>query len=150
MWLFFLLSICLVLFYNYYWKRRAFPPGPAPLPLIGNIHQIASKPPGYETFQKWHKEYGGCYTYWVSERPVVAVADYDLIQKHFVKDGETFSGRITIGKFNDYFRKGDLGIVFIDGDMWKDQRRFSLNALRNLGMSKPIMEEKVSCGNSKT
>ena len=142
--LYFILLILLLLFYNFYWKRRNLPPGPAPLPFIGNLHEIASDPPGYNIFQKWHAKYGKVCTYFISERPIISISDFKLIQELFVKDGDTFSGRTTLGKFNDFIREGEYGMVFIEGDMWKEHRRFALTVFRDLGMSKPIMEEKVS------
>ena len=143
MFLYFVCLLLLLIFYNVYWKRRNLPPGPLPLPLIGNLHEIASDPPGYNIFKKWHEKYGKVCTYFISERPVVSISDFNLIQELFVKNGETFAGRTTLGKFNEFMREGEYGMVFIEGDMWKEHRRFALTVFRDLGMSKPIMEEKV-------
>uniref|UniRef100_A0AC34R4I6 Cytochrome P450 n=1 Tax=Panagrolaimus sp. JU765 TaxID=591449 RepID=A0AC34R4I6_9BILA len=97
---------------------------------------------GYELFLKWKEKYGPIYTYWIGEKPLIAVCDYNLLEKHFIKDGEAFSGRDSFGKSNEFLKGGNYGIVMIDGELWKEQRRFALNVLRNLGMSRPIMEEK--------
>ena len=35
------------------------------------------------------------------------------------------------------------GIVSSDGDMWREQRRFSLEVLRDFGMGKSILEDKI-------
>lgn len=34
-----------------------FPPGPATLPIIGNLHQLPSKD-AYLQFEEWAREYG--------------------------------------------------------------------------------------------
>uniref|UniRef100_A0A914WRH2 Cytochrome P450 n=1 Tax=Plectus sambesii TaxID=2011161 RepID=A0A914WRH2_9BILA len=91
-------------FYHLNWKRRNLPPGPTPLPFIGNILDIARNPPGYKCYTDWSKEYGGVFTYWVGPIPVVAVTDYDMIQETFVKDGETYAGRIVFDYIIDHAR----------------------------------------------
>jgi hypothetical protein len=48
-WLFF--------FYNFYWKRRNLPPGPIPLPILGNIPQMSGKD-RYQVYKDWANKYG--------------------------------------------------------------------------------------------
>ncbi|KAH7724211.1 CYP-33D3 protein [Aphelenchoides avenae] len=50
--------VAAILFYNFYWKRRKLPPGPAPLPLVGNLWDIYKSGSGEDTFIQWRKEYG--------------------------------------------------------------------------------------------
>lgn len=76
--------ICLLLvtllFYNFYWKRRRFPPGPAPLPFLGNTLEISKEPPGYLAFQRWTKKYGSMFTVWFGEDPGDSSCWYCLTQ----------------------------------------------------------------------
>lgn len=37
-----------------------------------------------------------------------------------------------------------LGVIFIEGDFWRDQRRFSLQVLRDFGLGRNIFQEQVS------
>uniref|UniRef100_A0AC34RSM3 Cytochrome P450 n=1 Tax=Panagrolaimus sp. JU765 TaxID=591449 RepID=A0AC34RSM3_9BILA len=141
--MFLLFIFFIFLFYNFYWKRKNYPPGPTPLPLIGNYWEIDKYSPGYEAYRKWQRKYGGIYTYWIAEIPVIAVCDYNLIQELFVKDGEAYAGRQPFGKLNEFMKGGHYGVVMTEGDFWKEQRRFTLNVMRNLGMSRTIMEEKI-------
>jgi hypothetical protein len=55
----------------------------------------------YPALLKWRKRYGPVYTYWLSEHPIVVVADYETIQETFVKDGDSYIGR---NFFNEAFR----------------------------------------------
>ncbi|KAE9549826.1 hypothetical protein FO519_006960 [Halicephalobus sp. NKZ332] len=90
----FLFFLGLLLFYNYYWKRRHFPPGPPPLPLIGNLVSIASPRPKYQVFLDWSKQYNGIFTVWLGELPCVAICDYKLMHSALIKDhAEALSGR---------------------------------------------------------
>lgn len=36
------------------------------------------------------------------------------------------------------------GVLLTEGEVWRDQRRFALHVLRNFGMGKNLMQERVS------
>ncbi|KAH7717551.1 Protein CYP-33C1 [Aphelenchoides avenae] len=132
-----------VAFYNFYWKRRNLPPGPTPLPILGNGLTIGRLKPGYDAFIKWSKQYGPVYTYWLAENPIVAVADYNIMHDVFVKDPDGCSGREF---FNEHFAvmRGCLnGIVLTEGDVWRVNRRFAMQVLRDYGMGRNIIESKI-------
>ena len=46
--------------------------------------------------------------------------------------------------FLSLFLRGDYGIIETSGDRWKMHRRFILHFLRDSGMGKGLMEEKVN------
>uniref|UniRef100_A0A914XWA6 Cytochrome P450 n=1 Tax=Panagrolaimus superbus TaxID=310955 RepID=A0A914XWA6_9BILA len=138
-----LLFILIVCFYNFYWKRRLLPPGPIPLPLIGNYLELEANPPGYNTFEKWRKKFGDIHTFWLAETPVISINDFNLIKEYFIKDGETFSGRMQVGRQLELQRGGNYGVIFVDGERWREHRRFALQVFRNFGMGRGLMEEKI-------
>ena len=129
-------------FYNFYWKRRNLPPGPTPWPLIGNVIPMFTNAPE-DVYIKWRKQFGDVFTYWNGESPVVAVCGYESIMDTFVKDGESYIGRPDSDEFLEMVKNGKTGVVFTEGDLWKDHRRFALTVLRNLGLGKNIMQKKV-------
>lgn len=55
----FLLIPALLYLIHKLWKRKhlRLPPGPSPLPIIGNVHQITQEH-SYLTFAEWGKRYG--------------------------------------------------------------------------------------------
>ena len=44
---------------------------------------------------------------------------------------------------------GPYGVVWTEGNLWKEQRRFALQVLRNFGLGKNIMQERVIFGERK-
>ncbi|XGW01299.1 hypothetical protein V3C99_013894, partial [Haemonchus contortus] len=132
----------LFIFYHIYWKRRNLPPGPIPLPFIGNLHTLYFYEPGYEAFRLWKEKYGRCFTFWLADRPAIVVADYELMKQTLVKDGAAYSGRQST-PLDKIVRGGDYGIIGTSGELWQQQRRFALHVFRDFGMGKDIMQERV-------
>ncbi|CAJ0962465.1 unnamed protein product, partial [Mesorhabditis belari] len=131
------------LFYDFYWKRRGLPPGPTPLPIFGNLIQVFLNRPGYEVFTKWRKEYGPVFTFWLSFKPVFIVADYETIKESIIKEGDKYSDRYVFKEFNEVLRGGTFGLISSQGDLWREQRRFTLHTLRDFGMGRNLMEERI-------
>ncbi|CAI2350544.1 unnamed protein product [Caenorhabditis sp. 36 PRJEB53466] len=126
-----------------YWKRRNLPPGPIPMPLVGNLHLITEETkPGYKMFERLKEQYGPVYTFWMASLPMVTVTDWKLIKQHFIKDGGNFVGRPDF-PMSIEIRKGSYGIIEASGERWIQQRRFALHVLRDFGLGKNLMEEKV-------
>uniref|UniRef100_A0A914P187 Cytochrome P450 n=1 Tax=Panagrolaimus davidi TaxID=227884 RepID=A0A914P187_9BILA len=130
------------MFQNFYWKRKGLPPGPIPLPLIGNLLSIDKL--GLENFFTDIKnKYGDIHTFWLGESPVVSINDVPTILETFIKDGDTFAGRPTNMLVTDMTRHGRNGLIFTDGPIWREHRRFALHVLRDFGMGKNLMQERV-------
>ncbi|KAH7718337.1 CBN-CYP-33C9 protein [Aphelenchoides avenae] len=139
-----LLALATVLaFYNFYWKRRNLPPGPTPLPFVGNMLTLAKAGNWEDAFVRWKKQYGAVYTYWLAELPVVAVNDYPTIVETFQKDGDTYAGREHNETIDEMMKGGMSGVIFAEGELWRDQRRFALHVLRDFGLGKGLMQERV-------
>ncbi|XP_047408695.1 cytochrome P450 2C9-like isoform X2 [Sciurus carolinensis] len=126
------------------WRQRSgrgkLPPGPMPLPIIGNILQIDPKNIS-KSFTNLSKVYGPVFTLYLGTRPTVVLHGYEAVKEALIDHGEVFSGR---GSFPvpDRASKG-LGIVFSTGNRWREMRRFSLMTLRNFGMGKRTIEDRI-------
>uniref|UniRef100_A0A8C5Y014 unspecific monooxygenase n=1 Tax=Microcebus murinus TaxID=30608 RepID=A0A8C5Y014_MICMU len=120
--------------------RGKFPPGPTPLPIIGNILQVDAKDIG-KSFTNFSKVYGPVFTVYLGTKPAVVLHGYEAVKEALIDHGEAFSGR---GHFPvaERINKG-LGIAFSNGNTWKEIRRFTLMTLRNFGMGKRSIEERV-------
>ncbi|XP_036024407.1 cytochrome P450 2C27-like isoform X5 [Onychomys torridus] len=133
---------CLLLFslWRQSSERRKLPPGPTPLPVIGNFFQIDAKNIS-QSLTNLSKVYGPVFTLYLGRKPTVVLHGYEAVKEALIDHGEEFSGR---GSFPmaERTNKG-LGIVFSNGRIWKEMRRFSLMTLRNFGMGKRSIEDRV-------
>ncbi|XP_076832041.1 cytochrome P450 2M1-like [Brachyhypopomus gauderio] len=131
------------------WKRLGkgsrssygrLPPGPTPAPVVGNFFQVHVKEP-YKYYIELSKKYGPVFTIWFASTPVVVIAGYEALKDSMIGMGEEFSGRL------DYpilmkSTKG-YGVLVSNGNRWKQLRRFCLTTLKNFGMGRRSIEEKV-------
>lgn len=126
--------------WNSIYRRRNLPPGPTPLPIVGNVlHMKTGKM--VESLMEFGEKYGSVYTMYFGHNPVIILSGYDTVKEALIDRAEEFGGRGTIPTFNDFF-KGH-GVVFSNGTEWRDLRRFSLTMLRNFGMGKKTIEERI-------
>ncbi|XP_061019090.1 cytochrome P450 2C4-like isoform X2 [Dama dama] len=137
------LCLCCLLLLSL-WKQRSgkgkLPPGPTPLPILGNILQLDVKNIS-KSLTNLSKVYGPVFTVYFGVKPVVVLHGYEAVKEALIDLGEEFSGR---GMFPlaERANKGN-GIVFSNGKTWKEMRRFSLMTLRNFGMGKRSIEDRV-------
>ncbi|XP_033067541.1 cytochrome P450 2C18 isoform X2 [Trachypithecus francoisi] len=120
--------------------RGRLPSGPTPLPIIGNILQLDVKDMS-KSLTNFSKVYGPVFTVYFGLKPIVVLHGYEAVKEALIDHGEKFSGR---GSFPvaEKVNKG-LGILFSNGKRWKEIRRFSLMILRNFGMGKRSIEDRV-------
>jgi cytochrome P450 len=140
-----ILAITAAAYYHLIHKRKGLPPGPTPLPLLGNLLEIMKNPPGEGVYARWRKEYGDVYTYWMGELPIVAVTDYKTIMDTFHKDGETYAGRYSFVEWTKIIKGENLGVIMVDGPLWKEQRRFALQVFRDFGLGQLLNVFCVKC-----
>uniref|UniRef100_A0A914I086 CYtochrome P450 family n=1 Tax=Globodera rostochiensis TaxID=31243 RepID=A0A914I086_GLORO len=137
-------SFIMLSFYNFYYKRRNLPPGPTPLPIFGNLLSIHLSGAGELAFKKWAHEFGPIYTYWIGELPVICVADYELMVQLFQKDAENYASRYNfpiLRVIND--GQPAFGILISNGERWRQHRRFALRVLRDFGLGKNLLQERI-------
>ncbi|XP_043331866.1 cytochrome P450 2C9-like [Cervus canadensis] len=137
------LCLCCLLLLSL-WKQSSgkgkLPPGPTPLPILGNILQLYVKDIS-KSLTNLSKVYGPVFTLYFGMKPTVVLHGYEVVKEALIDLGEEFSRR---GSYPVLQRatKG-YGIAFSNGKIWKETRRFSLMTLRNFGMGKRSIEDRV-------
>uniref|UniRef100_A0A8C6YDP3 Uncharacterized protein n=1 Tax=Naja naja TaxID=35670 RepID=A0A8C6YDP3_NAJNA len=137
-----LLSILSILFsaFQMHQKKGQLPPGPTPWPILGNLFQ-RDVLPLYKHYQKLAVKYGPVFTVWNGSKPMVALCGYDVVKEALVDHSEEFGGRIETPANNRIFK--NKGLTTTDEKKWRELRRFTLSTLRDFGMGKKRMSERV-------
>ncbi|XP_061098643.1 cytochrome P450 2F5-like [Conger conger] len=139
--LFIILSfIILISILNHKQTNKKFPPGPRPLPLVGNVFILDRKRP-FKTLMELKEKYGSVFSIQLGLRKMVVLTGYETVKEALVLKADQFAERPDIPIFKK-ITKGN-GIIFGHGDSWKTIRKFTLTVLRNLGMGKQNIEEKI-------
>nr|XP_014425549.1 cytochrome P450 2H2-like [Pelodiscus sinensis] len=116
------------------------PPGPVAFPLIGNMLQLNAKNMPQE-LEQLSRTYGPIFTIYLGSERVVVLHGYEAVKEALVDLAEAFGARGSIPLF-DKTGKG-TGIALTNGEQWKELRRFALTTLRNYGMGKKSVEERI-------
>ena len=94
-------------------------PGPKGLPLLGNLLQLNFKQL-HRILERWCDEFGTLYAFKLGLRPVVVVADPELIQ-HILRNRPKLYRRL--GTIEPVTKEmGINGVFSAEGDDWKRQR----------------------------
>ncbi|KAM7340221.1 hypothetical protein ACRRTK_000836 [Alexandromys fortis] len=138
------LGFLIILVFMSVWKQRKFsgklPPGPTPLPFIGNYLQLDTEQM-YNSLMKISERYGPVFTIHLGPRRIVVLCGQEAVKEALVDQAEEFSGRGEQATF-DWLFKG-YGLVFSTGDRAKQLRRFSIATLRDFGLGKRGIEERI-------
>uniref|UniRef100_A0A4X2K4A1 Cytochrome P450 family 2 subfamily B member 6 n=1 Tax=Vombatus ursinus TaxID=29139 RepID=A0A4X2K4A1_VOMUR len=94
-----------------------------------------------KSFLALRDKYGDVFTIFLGSRPVVVLCGTEAMKEALVEKAEEFSGRAPIAMFDSVFQ--GQGVIFANGDTWKTLRRFSLATLRDFGMGKRSIEERI-------
>ncbi|KAM5152292.1 cytochrome P450 2K1-like [Mantella aurantiaca] len=130
----------------YYWingskkSNGKMPPGPRPLPIIGNLHLLDLRKP-YESLMKLSEKYGEIFTLHFGPKKIVVIAGYSAVRDALVNQADDFGERAIMPLFK--LMNKEKGIIFVNGDSWKALRRFTLSNLREFLMGNKTIETKI-------
>ncbi|OOQ83170.1 cytochrome P450 monooxygenase [Penicillium brasilianum] len=121
------------------------PPGPTPLPFLGNKLIIPSSSPWIQ-FEKWSQIYGPIFTLWIGRRPTIIISDpnvaVDLLEKRSTK----FSSRPRFVVMGELYWDNAGILVQPYGKEWQVRRRMLHQALNPsaLRLYKPVQEAEAA------
>ncbi|XP_070455742.1 cytochrome P450 2D14-like isoform X5 [Equus przewalskii] len=126
------------------WAPR-YPPGPMPLPGLGNLLQVDFQNP-HCCFTPLRRRFGDVFSLQLAWTPVVVLNGLAAIREALVHRGEDTSDRPRVPVMEHLgFGPHAEGVIFAQrGHIWREQRRFSVSTLRNFGMGKKSLEQWVT------
>ncbi|OQV18203.1 Cytochrome P450 2J6 [Hypsibius exemplaris] len=124
-------------------KRTNYPPGPRNIPVLGCTWALDHKSP-ITTFSQWAKQYGRYYYCKLGKDNVVVVNDPALVRSLFANENCTNRPEVPGARFRKEEAAGHCGLIFAEGLEWKEHRRFVLRSLKDLGVGKRSIEDKVA------
>ncbi|XP_066528917.1 cytochrome P450 2B4-like [Hoplias malabaricus] len=135
-----LISLLLLEIFQLNASRSRSPPGPKPLPFVGNLPQLLKDRMSYI---KMMPKYGEMCSLYLGSKPTIVLNSMQLAKEVFVQNGAVSSGRPDLPLVR-WINKG-YGIVMAQyGHSWRQQRRFTLHTLRDFGLGKKSIEERVA------
>ncbi|XP_068996104.1 cytochrome P450 2F2-like [Embiotoca jacksoni] len=136
--------LCLCIFFILQLRSRRptnFPPGPPIVPILGNIWTLSLDNP-LKDFDRLRKTYGNVYSLFLGPKPAVVINGMKVIKEAIVSKGTDFAGRPQDLFINDVIER--KGVIMADyGSNWREHRRFALMTLRNFGLGKNSMEDRI-------
>ncbi|XP_055355658.1 LOW QUALITY PROTEIN: cytochrome P450 2K1-like [Paramacrobiotus metropolitanus] len=118
------------------------PPGPRGLPLVGNLFNLDIANIG-ECFCRWAGQYGPVFRLTLGKYNVVVLSDPQLIRETFSREEFLNRPQFQSVKWRSQINHGSHGVVFAEGDAWKEHRRFILQTFRDFGVGKLPVEERI-------
>ncbi|XP_048210486.1 cytochrome P450 2D17-like [Perognathus longimembris pacificus] len=126
------------------WAAR-YPPGPVPLPGLGNLLHVDFQNLPY-CFYKLQRRYGDVVGLQMGWTPMVVVSGPEAMREALVQHGEDTVDRPPMAALEHLgFGPRSQGLILARyGSAWREQRRFSVSTLRNLGLGKKSLEQWVT------
>ncbi|XP_021520321.1 cytochrome P450 2W1 [Meriones unguiculatus] len=117
-----------------------WPPGPRPLPFLGNLHLLGVTQQD-RALTELSESYGPVFTVHLGAQKTVVLSGYEVVREALVGTGHELADRPPIPIFQ-LIQQG-RGIFFSSGAHWRAARQFTVRTLHSLGAGQPPMAAKV-------
>ncbi|XP_041528203.1 cytochrome P450 2D20-like [Microtus oregoni] len=127
-----------------FWTSR-YPPGPVPLPGLGNLLQVDFENMPYSVY-KLRQRYGDVFSLQMGWKPVVVINGLKAVREVLVTCGEDTADRPPMPVYNvmGYGPKAKGVALAQYGPEWQELRRFSVSTMRDFGLGKKSLEQWVT------
>ncbi|KAK7913526.1 hypothetical protein WMY93_013737 [Mugilogobius chulae] len=104
-------------------------PGPKPLPIIGNVLELGSRP--YLSLTEMSKRFGDVFQIQIGMRPVVVLSGSETVRQALIKQGDDFAGRPDLYSFRFISDGKSLAFSTDQTGVWRARRKLAYSALRS-------------------
>ncbi|XP_036788763.2 cytochrome P450 2W1 isoform X4 [Manis pentadactyla] len=118
-----------------------WPPGPRPLPLVGNLHLLRVSQQDRSLMEQLSERYGPVFTVHLGCQKTVVLTGYEAVREALVGTGQELADRPSIAIFQ--LIQGGGGVFFSSGARWRAARRFTVHAFHSLGVGRQPVADKV-------
>ncbi|KAF9444744.1 cytochrome P450 [Macrolepiota fuliginosa MF-IS2] len=109
--------------------RHSLPPGPKPLPFIGNLHQVPRQEP-FKVYRQWARTYGPVMYFRIFKRDFIILDSLKAITDLFEKRSSRYSTRPRLVMAGELVGKDDTAMLFLKyGPKWRQTRQLVHNWL---------------------
>ena len=108
------------------WLR--LPPGPIPLPFVGNRYSLPKRKPWLQ-FEAWSKTYGSIFTLWIGRQPTLVVSDPSITVDLLEKRSNKYSSRPRTVAMGELLWDHASMLTQPYGKEWSKRRRLLHQAL---------------------
>lgn len=108
-------------------QRQTLPPGPFPLPIVGNVLQLPKRKP-WIAFEQWSFYYNDpLITVWIGRIPYIMVNDAWTASELMEKRAAIYSSRPRHIVLGDLLGNGENNQVLLEyGEMWRIHRKLTV------------------------
>ena len=111
-----------IISYRYYAFRRRLPPGPAGLPLVGNLFEMPKSHP-WLTHTQLHKKYGPVFSMQFGLNTVIYLGTQDVARELLEKRSNKYSSRPRSVMVGECISQGNRSLILPYGEQWRGYHR---------------------------
>ncbi|XP_022329135.2 cytochrome P450 2B2-like [Crassostrea virginica] len=142
------LAVCFVLVAGFFLLKRVQSrlqslPGPTRWPILGNIPDVAFTRQIHRRLLEFRDQYGDIVQLRLGPNlTMVVVFGHEYLQELLVENGDKTKYRPNwLYLFNKLFHQ--TGVLWSNGEEWYTLRKFTMNALKDLGFGSTSIEERI-------
>lgn len=139
----FIVIIILVYYYGVKFYDPTLPPGPFPLPLMGNLHLLGDNL--HVILETLSRQYGDVFRLYIGSKLVIVLSG-NAIREGLVRNPANFAGRPFMSYYKIALRE-DIPLVLIDyGEHWRIHRRLAHQVIKVFGTNRfeVIIQREIS------
>lgn len=126
-------------------RSKNLPPGPAYLPLVGNLALLRSGGDFGKALDQIGYEYGAIASMWIGNRLIVMLNSGEAVTEAFVKQRALYEHR-PVSTIDELWDPTGYSFITGNGARWREQRQTALRLMYQNGLDSNRLEASVHKG----